>query len=39
MTTTDVLTGGTYVNYYGGDGNDILYGNDQPKMKDGDFIL
>jgi Ca2+-binding RTX toxin-like protein len=26
----DVLTGGTYVNYYGGDGNDILYGNDQP---------
>ena len=25
----DVLTGGTYVNYYGGDGNDVLYGNGQ----------
>ena len=23
----DVLTGGTYINYYGGDGNDVLYGN------------
>jgi serralysin len=25
----DVLTGGTYVNYYGGGGNDVLYGNSQ----------